>query len=304
MEAILLDAGSPESCHPLCATRPLAACRVADTTLGEAQKRRLAGAGFALPAAPRPGALALFLPGDSWPSRDLLERLALVTAPCVVRDVAGGVLAWVGTALEPPAGAPSFPPSDASLRIRYPWDVLRIHEELLSALTEDRIRGDLSSAAHVEGYLILGEGSRILPGVFIEGNVVIGAGCKIGPNAYLRGCTTIGDRCHIGQAVEIKNSIILDETSIGHLSYCGDSIIGARVNLGAGTITANFRHDGKSHRSTVLGHLINTGRRKFGTIIGDGVHTGVHTSIYPGRKLWPGTSTRPGAVVDHDLLTE
>ena len=52
----------------------------------------------------------------------------------------------------------------------------------------------------------------------------------------------------------------------------------------------------------VDGELVGTGRIKFGAIVGDGVHTGIHTSIYPGRKLWPGTSTRPGAVVDRDVM--
>jgi bifunctional UDP-N-acetylglucosamine pyrophosphorylase/glucosamine-1-phosphate N-acetyltransferase len=118
----------------------------------------------------------------------------------------------------------------------------------------------------------------------------------------LRGSGSIGDHCHIGQAVEIKNSIILSHTSIGHLSYVGDSVIGHKVNFGAGTITSNLRHDGKNHRTTVGDQLIDTGRRKFGAIVGDHVHTGINTSIYPGRKLHPHTSTRPGDIVKKDLI--
>jgi bifunctional UDP-N-acetylglucosamine pyrophosphorylase/glucosamine-1-phosphate N-acetyltransferase len=138
--------------------------------------------------------------------------------------------------------------------------------------------------------------------VFIEGHVVIGENCKVGPNCYIRGATSIGDGCHIGQAVEIKNSLILSNTSIGHLSYVGDSVVGKKVNFGAGTITSNFRHDGANHRSMVDGQLIDTGRRKFGTIIGDHVHTGIHTSIYPGRKIGTHGSTRPGDIVQYDLF--
>ena len=147
----------------------------------------------------------------------------------------------------------------------------------------------------------LGEGSRILPGVFIEGNAVIGKNCKIGPNCYIRGNTVIGDNCHIGQAVEIKNSVIGFKTAVGHLSYVGDSVLGDRVNFGAGTIIGNLRHDGKNHRSLVDGVLVDTGRRKFGAIVGNDVHAGVHTAIYPGRKLAPGASTRPGDIVQLDL---
>ncbi|MDA8980700.1 hypothetical protein N9H14_00815 [bacterium] len=100
----------------------------------------------------------------------------------------------------------------------------------------------------------------------------------------------------------MKNSVLFSGASVGHLSYVGDSILGEKVNFGAGTITSNLRHDGSNHRSIVAGKLIDTGRRKFGAIIGAGVHTGINTSLYPGRKLGPGTSTLPGQVVSQDLL--
>jgi bifunctional UDP-N-acetylglucosamine pyrophosphorylase/glucosamine-1-phosphate N-acetyltransferase len=181
---------------------------------------------------------------------------------------------------------------------------LRANEHHVSALRQSQIEGVVHPAAVIEGVVAIGPGTRILPGVFIEGNVVIGADCKIGPNCYLRGNTSIGDRCHIGQSVEIKNSLILSSTNVGHLSYVGDSVLGERVNLGAGTTTSNLRHDGGNHRSMVGGVLVDTGRRKFGTIVGDGVHTGIQTTIYPGRKFWPGTSTRPGAIVERDVATD
>lgn len=190
-----------------------------------------------------------------------------------------------------------------SFVLRHPWDLLRANEQWIAALSENQIEGDVCASALIEGYVRIGAGTRILPGVFIEGNVVIGADCKIGPNCYLRGNTSIGSNCHIGQAVELKNSLVLDRTNIGHLSYIGDSIIADRVNLGAGTISSNLRHDGSRHRSLVDGELVDTGRRKFGAVIGSGVHTGIHTSIYPGRKLWPGSSTLPGGVVAQDLPT-
>ena len=147
----------------------------------------------------------------------------------------------------------------------------------------------------------VGSGTKILPGVVIEGEVIIGSNCKIGPNCYIRGSTSIGHQCHIGQAVEIKNSVIFNQTNVGHLSYIGDSILGEKVNLGAGTTTSNLRHDGKTHSSKVADKLVDTGRRKFGTVIGDNVHTGINTSIYPGRKIWPGLTTRPADIVIQDL---
>ncbi len=228
---------------------------------------------------------------DCVPAPGLAEKLA-AAGDFEVRDEAG-LVAVCGSRRQ------VFPFD--GLRLHYPWDLLVLNERLVAQLTESDIRGELSPAAHLSGVLRLGEGSRILPGVFIEGNVVIGKECKIGPNCYLRGNTVIGDGCHIGQAVEIKNSVIGDLSSVGHLSYVGDSILGSRVNFGAGTIIGNLRHDGKNHRSLICGELVDTGRRKFGAIVGNDVHTGIHTSIYPGRKLGAGTSTRPGAVVSCDL---
>jgi bifunctional UDP-N-acetylglucosamine pyrophosphorylase/glucosamine-1-phosphate N-acetyltransferase len=184
---------------------------------------------------------------------------------------------------------------------RFPWDLLALNEHIVGVIAEDEIAGDVHPSAVIEGRIRLGKGSRILPGVFIEGNVVIGENCRIGPNCYVRGNTSIGDNCHIGQSVEIKNCIILGGTNVGHLSYVGDSILGEKVNFGAGTIVSNFRHDGANHRSEVDGELVDTGRRKFGTIVGDGVHTGIGTLVYPGRKIWPNMSTRPGEIVERDL---
>lgn len=198
------------------------------------------------------------------------------------------------------AGGETLLTTDSRL-LAHPWDLLALNEERVGALDRTSILGYLSPAATLEGMLVLGEGSRVLPGVYIEGRVIIGNDCKIGPNCYIRGNTSIGDGCHIGQAVEIKNSLIGRGTNAGHLSYVGDSILGDRVNLGAGTITSNFRHDGGPHRSMARGKLVSTGRRKFGAIIGDGAHTGIHTAIYPGRKLGPGTTTHPGGIVRHDL---
>ena len=102
--------------------------------------------------------------------------------------------------------------------------------------------------------------------------------------------------------MEVKNCVIGDNVSIGHLSYFRDSVLGSNINIGAGTITANLKHDDGNVRSAVKGRILDTGRRKLGTVIGDGVHTGIHTSIYPGRKIWPGKTTLPGQIVKRDLV--
>ena len=224
-------------------------------------------------------------------------KAALDTEVTTILDDHGEVLAWSGDEPDLSLSMQAF----HSFLIEHPWDLLKANEEHLSDLDESAIEGEVHRSVVIEGHLRLGKGSRILPGVFIEGNVVIGGNCKVGPNCYIRGATSIGDQCHIGQAVEIKNSIILAQTAIGHLSYAGDSVIGRKVNFGAGTIISNFRHDGANHRSMINGALIDTGRRKFGAIIGDHVHTGIHTAIYPGRKIAAHATTRPGEIVQRDI---
>ncbi|MBT3286325.1 MAG: hypothetical protein HN849_21350 [Victivallales bacterium] len=289
MIAKLLPPGDDLCCEPLTCTRALAEIPVANRPLGDAIRARV--------EALEGSVLAQRV--DCWLADSCLRALARETAAILMLD--GEELAWVSADGERPADAPQIQAGEDTFRIRYAWDLLRVNELLIGALTDDVIEGELSDRATVDGVLVLGEGSRILPGVYVEGNAVVGRNCKVGPNCYLRGNTAIGDNCHIGQAVEIKNSILMANVGMGHLSYCGDSIVGKGTNFGAGTITANFRHDGKSHRSMVDGALVDTGRHKFGSIIGDDVHTGIHTSIYPGRKLWPHTSTRPGDVVQRDL---
>lgn len=302
MNAVILETNRPAACRPLTCTRVLAECSVANMKLMDAQAARLATAGLELATGKLAGKMMFFMRGDVWMSEHCARTLARAKRPVALAGADGRVLAWVGSSVRPPERAARIKPDAGTFEIRYPWDFLRINEELVGALTRNVVNGDVSPAAHIHGKIVVGPGSRILPGVFIDGNVLIGSHVRIGPNCLIRGATSIGDSCHIGQSVEIKNCIIMSHTNVGHLSYCGDSILGEHVNLGAGTITANFRHDGCEHRSLVLGKLVGTGRRKFGTIIGDGVHTGIHTGIYPGRKIWPGSTTKPGAIVKHDLV--
>ncbi len=238
---------------------------------------------------------------NGWVAARDWERMLGVEDPAVLETGAGEVLAWSGEG-DRPGDAVVVLASEESLLVRYPWDLLTVNAQLSTGAVESLY--DRSFGKPVVDGLLLAPGSdtKILPGVFVEGTVWIGSNCKIGPNCYLRGSTAIGDGCHIGQAVEIKNSIIGPGTAVGHLSYVGDSVLGSRVNFGAGTITSNLRHDGRTHRSKVGDELVETGRRKFGTVVEDAVHTGIHTAIYPGRKLGPGTMTLPGEVVDRDKL--
>lgn len=188
--------------------------------------------------------------------------------------------------------------------VGYPWSLLDVNAWYLKERMAHCIAGEVHPQAVIRGKANIAATAKIGPGVVIDGPVMVGAGAEVGPNCWLRPGAVIGPQAKVGQGSEIKNSVLFEGAKAPHQNYVGDSILGAHVNLGCGTVTANLRHDNKHVRSSVKGELIDTGRRKLGAILGDGVHTGIHTSLYPGRKLWPHTSTRPGEVVQRDVMSE
>lgn len=187
--------------------------------------------------------------------------------------------------------------------IGYAWHLLDANEYLLKHHLKPEILGEVQPGAHLSGPVYVGKGSKIRPGAVIDGPVYIGEDCEVGPNCWLRPGTTLGRGCKVGQASEIKNSILMDGAKAPHQNYVGDSVLGENVNLGCGTVTANLRLDHQNQSTMIRGQKVDTGRRKLGAIVGDGVHTGILTSIYPGRKLWPHTSTLPNSVVTRDIET-
>lgn len=186
--------------------------------------------------------------------------------------------------------------------IGYPWDLLTANEIKIKTL-QDFIddTSHIDKNVTIEGNKKIGKNTRIKNGAYIEGPVIIGDNCVIGPNCYIKPNSVIGNGCRIGNGVEIKNTLVGDETNIEHLAYIGDSIIGNNCNLGAGTITANLRHDNKSIRVIVKGELVDTLRRKFGTVMGDYTKTGIKASIYPGVMLGPFTWTSPGVILKENV---
>jgi len=180
------------------------------------------------------------------------------------------------------------------------WDLLEANKQILSQ-AKRRIEGQIEEGAVIKGETIVEEGAVIKSGAYIEGPAYIGPDCVIGPNCYIRAHTALGKKVKVGNAVEIKNSIIMDGTNVGHLSYVGDSIIGRKCNFGAGTITANLRHDDQAIYTTIKGERVSSGRRKLGAIIGDNVKTGIGTSIAPGIVLHQGARTGVGVIVSKDV---
>ncbi|MFX1332536.1 MAG: bifunctional sugar-1-phosphate nucleotidylyltransferase/acetyltransferase, partial [Promethearchaeota archaeon] len=186
------------------------------------------------------------------------------------------------------------------LDVGKPWDLLEANKNLLSTM-RGQIAGDVENGATLKGEVIVEKGATVRSGAYIEGPVFIGEGSVVGPNCYIRPHTSLGKGVKIGNGCEVKNSLVMDGSSIGHLSYVGDSVIGRKVNFGAGTITANLRHDDQSVKVTVKGKRVDSGRRKLGSIVGDGVKTGIGTLLAPGVVIHQGARTGIGVIVERDV---
>jgi UDP-N-acetylglucosamine diphosphorylase/glucosamine-1-phosphate N-acetyltransferase len=182
---------------------------------------------------------------------------------------------------------------DKWFNLSYPWSLLDVNEELLSN-NKRVINGNIEAGAEVKGEVYIGKNTVIRSGSYIVGPVMIGDNCDIGPNCYIRPSTSIGNNCHIGAAVELKNSIIMNGCKIPHHNYIGDSIIGEKCNLGAGTKIANLRLD----KANIKINGKDTGRRKLGAIIGDNVETGINSSINVGTLIGNNTVIGPDTLVN------
>ncbi len=139
----------------------------------------------------------------------------------------------------------------------------------------------------------IGEGSVVESGAYIRGPCIIGKDCQVRHGAYIRGNVITGDRCVIGHATEVKNTIFLDDVQAGHFAYVGDSILGNRVNLGAGTKCANVRLDRRSVPIAQEEVRIDSGLRKLGAVIGDGAQLGCNCVTNPGTIMGKGCLSRP-----------
>lgn len=181
-----------------------------------------------------------------------------------------------------------------------PWDLLDANAWALRRM-EHKVLGNVEQGAHLVGPVTVAETARVRSGVYIEGPCFIDEGADVGPNCFIRACTSVGKNARVGNACEVKNSVIMDETHVGHLSYVGDSILCEKCNLGAGTITANLRLDDGTVKMMVKDKAVDTGRRKLGAILGDNVKTGVNSVLMPGVKVGNDSWVGPNFMVESDL---
>ena len=122
---------------------------------------------------------------------------------------------------------------------------------------------------------------------------IICEGAVVRPRAYIRGGVIVGKNAVVGAGCEIKNSILFDGAQVPHLSYVGDSILGAGAHFGAGVIASNLRLDGKNVSIRQDGKKIDTGLRKFGALVGDGAQIGCNAVLCPGTIVEAGAFVMP-----------
>ena len=169
--------------------------------------------------------------------------------------------------------------------IRQPWDVLLRIEEYLRSNLQHEQNGQVHNQAVIRGDVYIGENSIIEAGALICGPVSIGRNCRIGHGAILRNNVVVGDDCVIGHAVEIKNSLLFNGCKVAHFNYVGDSVLGAKVHLGAGAILSNYRLIRGNVRVHLEERKIDTGMDKLGALIGDRTEIGCNVVLQPGTII-------------------
>lgn len=176
------------------------------------------------------------------------------------------------------------------------WEILQKKDEVLKAITGREISVQVPANCVIEGPVFIGEGTEIMPFTCIittkEKPVYIGKNCRVGPHAFIRPGVILGNNVEIGRT-EVKDSVILNGTKSMHHGYIGDSVIGREVNVATSLDTGNLKHTGSKVRAGGM----ETGRAKFGAVIGDFCKTGCKTTLYPGTMLGPNVWTDEGCVI-------
>jgi bifunctional N-acetylglucosamine-1-phosphate-uridyltransferase/glucosamine-1-phosphate-acetyltransferase GlmU-like protein len=170
------------------------------------------------------------------------------------------------------------------LEAEYPWDILKKLDAFVATIQDQRL-GKVHPTAVLEGNIYLHESATIGPHACIEGPAWIGEDAMVGHGAYVRGGVVLAPHAKVGAKTEVKRSLFLYDAKAPHLNYVGDSILGSKVNIGAGVKLANFNNMGTNIK--VGSH--ETGLRKLGAMLGDNVSIGCNAVTVPGTMIGPRT---------------
>lgn len=178
------------------------------------------------------------------------------------------------------------------LEVMYPWEILKKLDEFVATLQDHRA-GEIHPTAVVEGNVYLHESASIGPHAYVQGPAWIGAEAMIGHAAYVRGGVVLAPHAKVGHSTEVKRSLFLEDAKAPHLNYVGDSILGRKVNIGAGVKLANFNNMGTPIK--IDGQ--STGLRKLGAMLGDEVTLGCNAATAPGTIVGARTMVYQGAML-------
>ena len=161
----------------------------------------------------------------------------------------------------------------------YPWEALDGIKRFILELGETLSADEYD---HPEEGVWIAKDAKIFPSAYIGAPCIIDHGAEVRHCAFIRGSAIVGKNAVVGNSTELKNVVLFDNVQVPHYNYLGDSILGYKAHMGAGSITSNV----KSDKTLVTVHIpdapIETGRKKFGAILGDNVEVGCNSVLNPG----------------------
>lgn len=171
----------------------------------------------------------------------------------------------------------------------YPWQALAGISDLIRQLGAELDSDYRQCAPEVWVH----KTASIAPTAYLGGPCIIGAGTEVRHGAFIRGSALIGENCVVGNSVELKNVILFDNVQTPHYNYVGDSILGYRSHMGAGSITSNVKSDKSSVVICCGTERMDTGRKKVGAMLGDHVEIGCNSVLNPGTVIGRGSHVYP-----------
>lgn len=175
----------------------------------------------------------------------------------------------------------------------YPWEALAGIGELVRELGQTL---DMARFEQVAEDVWVAKSASVAESACLNGPLIIDEEAEIRHCAFIRGSAVIGKGSVVGNSTEIKNDIIFDCVQVPHYNYIGDSILGYRSHMGAGSITSNVKSDKTLVKVKDLngtGEIIETGLKKFGAMLGDYVEVGCNSVLNPGTVIGPHTNVYP-----------
>lgn len=175
-------------------------------------------------------------------------------------------------------------------KTEYPWEALDGIHDFIMKLGKTL---SLEEYDHPEENIWIAKDVKVAPTASITGPCIIGPGTEIRPSAFIRGNALVGAGCVVGNSTELKNVIIFDSVQVPHFNYVGDSILGYKSHMGAGSITSNVKSDKTLVIVKDAEQQMETGRKKFGAMLGDFVEVGCNSVLNPGTVIGRHTNVYP-----------